>query len=41
MSWKFLGKIVAIGGAAGFLGVVAISSILDKRRARDLSPCRR
>jgi alcohol dehydrogenase (quinone), cytochrome c subunit len=30
MSWKLLGKIVAIGGAAGFLGVIAISSILDK-----------
>jgi mono/diheme cytochrome c family protein len=30
MNWKLLGTIVAIGGAAGFLGVVAISSILDK-----------
>ena len=29
MSWKLAGKIVAIGGAAGFLGVIAISSILD------------
>jgi alcohol dehydrogenase (quinone), cytochrome c subunit len=29
MSWKLLGKIVVIGGAAGFLGVIAISSILD------------
>jgi alcohol dehydrogenase (quinone), cytochrome c subunit len=29
MSWKLLGKIVVIGGAAGFLGVVAISIILD------------
>jgi mono/diheme cytochrome c family protein len=31
MSWKLLAKIVAIGGAAGFLGVLEISSILDKR----------
>ena len=29
MSWKLLAKIVVIGGAAGFLGVVAISSVLD------------
>jgi alcohol dehydrogenase (quinone), cytochrome c subunit len=29
MRWKLLGKIVAIGGVAGFLGVVAISSVLD------------
>jgi mono/diheme cytochrome c family protein len=29
MSWKLLGKIVAIGGAAGFLGVIAISTVLD------------
>jgi mono/diheme cytochrome c family protein len=30
MSWKLLGKIVLIGGVAGFLGVIAISSVLDK-----------
>jgi alcohol dehydrogenase (quinone), cytochrome c subunit len=29
MSWKLLGKIVVIGGVAGFLGVLAISSVLD------------
>jgi mono/diheme cytochrome c family protein len=29
MSWKLLSKIVIIGGAIGFLGVLAISSILD------------
>ena len=29
MNWKRLGKIVVIAGAAGFLGVVAISSLLD------------
>ena len=29
MSWKLLGKTVAIGGAAGFLGVIAISTVLD------------
>jgi alcohol dehydrogenase (quinone), cytochrome c subunit len=29
MSWKLLGKIVAIGGVAGFLAVVAISSVMD------------
>jgi mono/diheme cytochrome c family protein len=29
MSWKLLGKIVVIGGVAGFLGVIAISSVLD------------
>jgi alcohol dehydrogenase (quinone), cytochrome c subunit len=30
MNWKLLGKIVVIAGAAGFLGVIAISSVLDK-----------
>jgi mono/diheme cytochrome c family protein len=30
MSWKLLGRIVLIGGVAGFLGVIAISTILDK-----------
>jgi alcohol dehydrogenase (quinone), cytochrome c subunit len=30
MRWKLLGKIVAISGVAGFLAVVAISSVLDK-----------
>jgi alcohol dehydrogenase (quinone), cytochrome c subunit len=29
MSWKLLGKIVVIGGVAGFLGVVAVSTVLD------------
>jgi mono/diheme cytochrome c family protein len=29
MNWKRLGIIVAIGGAAGFLGVLAIASVLD------------
>jgi len=29
MRWKLLAKIVVIGGVAGFLGVIAISSILD------------
>src|ERR1700691_6183172 len=29
MSWKLLGKIVVFGGLAGFLGVVAVSSVLD------------
>jgi mono/diheme cytochrome c family protein len=31
MRWKLLGKIIAIGGAAGFLGVLAISTVLDRR----------
>ena len=30
MSWKLLGKIVLIGCVAGFLGVIAISTVLDK-----------
>ena len=29
MNWKRLGIIVAIGGAAGFLGVLAMASVLD------------
>jgi alcohol dehydrogenase (quinone), cytochrome c subunit len=29
MRWKLLGKIVVFGGLAGFLGVVALSSVLD------------
>ncbi len=30
MSWRLLGKIVLVGGVAGFFGVIAISTILDK-----------
>jgi alcohol dehydrogenase (quinone), cytochrome c subunit len=29
MNWKLLGKIIVIGGVAGFLGVLAMSSIFD------------
>jgi len=30
MSWRLLGKIVLVGGVAGFFGVIAISTLLDK-----------
>ena len=30
MRWRLLGKVVLFGGVAGFFGVIAISSILDK-----------
>jgi mono/diheme cytochrome c family protein len=31
MSWKLLGTVVAIGGVTGFLAVIAISTVFDRR----------